>query len=683
MKITINRTSVNSHSITGELYVDGKFICYTLELPYRDNKSSVSSIPAGNYGGNLRYDHTDKWRIELTGTESRKNIQIHTGNAPEHTEGCILVGKNVFPSQNRVSDSQVAYKELMKAFYGTSLAVMTPDVTIDIEITSATDYLKHVGQEEQNLKLIAAEENKLKLQRAALEQKAAKVLDKDTEHTSNADKYYADVALYKKRVVHYDVQVSFFPAKVRRWKEGTCGDYHDYEPSYITNERNALSQESQEIDAETDRLNNWGDELVANKKALEREAGEVLAEDRELTKQEEALKEKKSQKEELQFTCSEGVCSIVDTKSDRKFINNNNAGASLGYMKSIAELKPQVESTYNMGIHSSSSYEQSGFVMVLIYSAFSTSYQFICDTLTVYSTVENRTTMSQETDYQPQKQENKKEEQFTSTSFAVNVVKGLFGIPGATLREHAAAVNSNPGFNLTSKEYAAQHVNQSLSFGEKVIVGEYIVYHAKKYLPITLPWNKNHTLSFKVKNELLNYQKIIVTFEKTIAAQKLSRAGQSNLFKDEFNLLDKSLLEVKQNITSILSHHKTTDTRLSDIRGKINRIEEIIHKIAQYNKELKKNAVNEARLERRNRYTGKENAVITRYNPISGTLKQEVKELAAVSANSSNIVEQSPLLTPLLAKTQQFWSTLSLEQLQTFNATQRLPIFSATPQLKK
>lgn len=134
MHIIIQRTSTNSNSITGELYVDGKYVCQTLELPQKDNKTDISSIPAGNYGGILRYDHADKWRIELTDTPSRTHIQIHIGNYPSNSKGCILVGEKVDTNNNTILNSTVAYTRLKAAFYGTANPISTPNNPITIEI---------------------------------------------------------------------------------------------------------------------------------------------------------------------------------------------------------------------------------------------------------------------------------------------------------------------------------------------------------------------------------------------------------------------------------------------------------------------------------------------------------------------------------------------------------------------
>lgn len=70
----------------------GTKICNALELAYRNNSSQISSIPPGGYEGFVRTDGARGWRIELVGTGDRRNIQLHVGNRPLDTIGCILPG---------------------------------------------------------------------------------------------------------------------------------------------------------------------------------------------------------------------------------------------------------------------------------------------------------------------------------------------------------------------------------------------------------------------------------------------------------------------------------------------------------------------------------------------------------------------------------------------------------------
>ncbi len=137
MKIEIVRNSINSKSITGELYVDGKYICKTLEKPDNNNAKDNSAIPEGNYGGILRYDHHDKWRIEFTGTGPRTHVQIHIGNTPDDTKGCVLVGEEVDTANNRLAKSAAAYLKLKKAFYGSENPTSTPNNEITVQIKSS------------------------------------------------------------------------------------------------------------------------------------------------------------------------------------------------------------------------------------------------------------------------------------------------------------------------------------------------------------------------------------------------------------------------------------------------------------------------------------------------------------------------------------------------------------------
>jgi hypothetical protein len=72
--------------------VRGRYLSDTLELPFRNNASQISAIPVGTYRGFLRRS-THGWRLELQ-VPGRGAIQIHLGNTPDHSMGCILVGEN-------------------------------------------------------------------------------------------------------------------------------------------------------------------------------------------------------------------------------------------------------------------------------------------------------------------------------------------------------------------------------------------------------------------------------------------------------------------------------------------------------------------------------------------------------------------------------------------------------------
>lgn len=73
----------------------GDFKCFTLELPWRDNETNVSSIPVGEYNFSFRSSSRNGWVLELQNVPDRTNIQIHSGNFIRNTKGCILVGDSI------------------------------------------------------------------------------------------------------------------------------------------------------------------------------------------------------------------------------------------------------------------------------------------------------------------------------------------------------------------------------------------------------------------------------------------------------------------------------------------------------------------------------------------------------------------------------------------------------------
>ena len=75
--------------------VYGDFHCFTLELPWLDNKRSVSCVPDGRYVAH-KYNSPSKGSVLLLdGVPDRSYIEIHVGNYTRQIEGCILVGDSI------------------------------------------------------------------------------------------------------------------------------------------------------------------------------------------------------------------------------------------------------------------------------------------------------------------------------------------------------------------------------------------------------------------------------------------------------------------------------------------------------------------------------------------------------------------------------------------------------------
>lgn len=99
LEINRNMTCLDGSTI-GSLSVDGQEVARTLELPWRNNESNISRIPAGSYDAFIRVDGQQGWRIQLKDIDDREFIQIHVGNYSSQIEGCILVGNGVEQNGN-------------------------------------------------------------------------------------------------------------------------------------------------------------------------------------------------------------------------------------------------------------------------------------------------------------------------------------------------------------------------------------------------------------------------------------------------------------------------------------------------------------------------------------------------------------------------------------------------------
>ena len=74
----------------GKLECEGKFICNTIELPWKNNETKVSCIPEGKYFIKKRYSNKFKWHLEVLDVKNRSLILFHpANNALQELNGCI------------------------------------------------------------------------------------------------------------------------------------------------------------------------------------------------------------------------------------------------------------------------------------------------------------------------------------------------------------------------------------------------------------------------------------------------------------------------------------------------------------------------------------------------------------------------------------------------------------------
>lgn len=79
----------------GMVYVDSMRLCFSLELPWRNNVQNVSCIPAGVYWASKYRSKSKGDVVLLHDVYNRSYIEIHAGNYTRQIEGCILVGDSI------------------------------------------------------------------------------------------------------------------------------------------------------------------------------------------------------------------------------------------------------------------------------------------------------------------------------------------------------------------------------------------------------------------------------------------------------------------------------------------------------------------------------------------------------------------------------------------------------------
>lgn len=101
-----------------------EFKCFTLELPWRDNQSNISCIPADSYPTVIRVSPRFGQVYWVKEVPNRSFILIHSGNwagdiakgYKSHVNGCILLGKRMglLANQLAVLNSRITVKEFMR-----------------------------------------------------------------------------------------------------------------------------------------------------------------------------------------------------------------------------------------------------------------------------------------------------------------------------------------------------------------------------------------------------------------------------------------------------------------------------------------------------------------------------------------------------------------------------------------
>jgi hypothetical protein len=76
----------------GILHVNGKYVCDTLELPWKNNQKGISCIPEGTYKLSPFHSITNGECVYVEDVPDRAGIEMHAANFARQLKGCIAVG---------------------------------------------------------------------------------------------------------------------------------------------------------------------------------------------------------------------------------------------------------------------------------------------------------------------------------------------------------------------------------------------------------------------------------------------------------------------------------------------------------------------------------------------------------------------------------------------------------------
>lgn len=94
MKI-IRRPSTETETMGEWLNDDGSTLCYTIELPWKDNDPQISCIPEGTYIF-LKYESPTKGQVWMAqNVPGRSDIELHNANFAYQLRGCLGVGSEI------------------------------------------------------------------------------------------------------------------------------------------------------------------------------------------------------------------------------------------------------------------------------------------------------------------------------------------------------------------------------------------------------------------------------------------------------------------------------------------------------------------------------------------------------------------------------------------------------------
>jgi hypothetical protein len=124
MNLTLTRTAQSDVCTHGTITNDADgsvMVPATLELPWRQNAhgdwQTASCIPAGVYTAfRFKSPHIGYELFQLANVPDRVGIDLHKGNYPHDSEGCVLLGEKA--DGDAIDESKVAFDLFMGMLTG-------------------------------------------------------------------------------------------------------------------------------------------------------------------------------------------------------------------------------------------------------------------------------------------------------------------------------------------------------------------------------------------------------------------------------------------------------------------------------------------------------------------------------------------------------------------------------------
>ena len=111
MKLELIRTYFPDGT-NGSIFLNGKILCYSIELPWHNNQSRISCVPEGIYELVKRYSPTHKWHLQLNNVPNRQLILIHAANyAIKELKGCIAP-VSLLTAEGKGVESKIALQKI-------------------------------------------------------------------------------------------------------------------------------------------------------------------------------------------------------------------------------------------------------------------------------------------------------------------------------------------------------------------------------------------------------------------------------------------------------------------------------------------------------------------------------------------------------------------------------------------